>query len=82
MTVETEAAERIMRDIYELKIPKEITVFHDIYAHEYDKLNGGTVRLWKEVCELNQGKLMRTFLYTLINGWELEAQADNKCGGL
>lgn len=28
-----------------------ITVFHDIYAHEYDEENGGTVRMWKEVRE-------------------------------
>lgn len=27
----------------------KFTFFHDIYAHEYDFLNGGTVRLWKEV---------------------------------
>ena len=28
---------------------KKLTVFHDIYAHEYDPLDGGTVRTWKEV---------------------------------
>ena len=28
-----------------------ITAFHDIYAHEYDQFNGGTVRMWKEICE-------------------------------
>ena len=27
----------------------KFTVFHDIYAHEYDFLNGGTVRVWQEV---------------------------------
>lgn len=26
-----------------------LTAFHDIYGHEYDELNGGTVRMWKEV---------------------------------
>lgn len=30
---------------------KKLTVFHDIYAHEYDDLNGGTVRAWNEVME-------------------------------
>lgn len=28
-----------------------ITAFHDIYAHEYDHENGGTVRMWQEVLE-------------------------------
>lgn len=28
---------------------KRLTAFHDIYGHEYDELNGGTVRMWKEV---------------------------------
>ena len=28
-----------------------ITVFHDIYGHEYDKKNGGVVRTWEEVLE-------------------------------
>ncbi len=28
-----------------------MVAFHDIYAHEYDNENGGTVRTWKEVCE-------------------------------
>ena len=27
----------------------KMTVFHDIYAHEYDDLNGGTVRGWQEI---------------------------------
>ena len=30
---------------------KKLTVFHDIYAHEYDDLNGGTVRAWNEAKE-------------------------------
>lgn len=28
-----------------------ITVFHDIYGHEYDELNGGVPRTWREVVE-------------------------------
>lgn len=33
-----------------------ITCFHDIYAHEYDQENGGTVRMWKEVMQQTRGK--------------------------
>nr|MCR5733611.1 class I SAM-dependent methyltransferase [Lachnospiraceae bacterium] len=40
---------------------KHMTAFHDIYAHEYDGENGGTVRMWKEVCERTQGKMHRIF---------------------
>ena len=32
-----------------------ITAFHDIYAHEYDHENGGTVRMWQEVLERTKG---------------------------
>lgn len=39
----------------------KITVFHDIYAHEYDAFNGGTVRMWKEVQEMNKDKECKTF---------------------
>ena len=28
-----------------------LTVFHDIYCHEYDEPDGGTVRMWEEVLE-------------------------------
>ena len=28
---------------------KNLLVFHDIYAHEYDEYNGGTVRGWQEI---------------------------------
>ncbi len=28
---------------------RKLTVFHDIYAHEYDDLDGGTVRGWQEI---------------------------------
>lgn len=31
---------------------KKLIVFHDIYAHEYDHLDGGTVRTWKEVMDM------------------------------
>ena len=35
--------------------------FHDIYAHEYDDENGGTVRMWKEVLSRTMGKRHRIF---------------------
>lgn len=35
--------------------------FHDIYAHEYDCLNGGTVRMWQEVTKATQGKTHNIF---------------------
>jgi hypothetical protein len=31
----------------------KIVCFHDIYAHEYDNLNGGTTRTWNEVSNLD-----------------------------
>ncbi len=31
---------------------KKLVCFHDIYGHEYDKLNGGTVRTWREVQQM------------------------------
>lgn len=31
---------------------KKLLVFHDIYAHEYDEYNGGTVRGWQEIKEI------------------------------
>ncbi len=40
---------------------KTLVVFHDIYAHEYDRENGGTVRTWKEVIERTAGKKHREF---------------------
>lgn len=37
---------------------KKLVVFHDIYAHEYDTLNGGTVRGWQEIKEtIGQGNI-------------------------
>ena len=42
-----------MRDYMNLgRYTKKITAFHDIYAHEYDHLNGGTVRMWQEVVDM------------------------------
>jgi len=41
-----------IRDYHNVgKYAGKLLVFHDIYAHEYDELNGGTVRMWKEVME-------------------------------
>ena len=34
------------------KYAKHLTVFHDIYAHEYDNENGGIARTWREVVAL------------------------------
>jgi len=36
------------------KYTSQILVFHDIYGHEYDSLNGGTVRGWQEIRELEK----------------------------
>ena len=33
-----------------------IATFHDIYAHEYDGENGGTVRTWKEIVQRTPDK--------------------------
>lgn len=43
------------------KFANRITCFHDIYAHEYDSLNGGVVRTWKEVMELTKDKKHKVF---------------------
>ncbi|MCM1154879.1 MAG: class I SAM-dependent methyltransferase [Roseburia sp.] len=40
---------------------KKVTCFHDIYAHEYDSLNGGVVRTWKEVVESTKDKKHKVF---------------------
>lgn len=40
---------------------KKMTCFHDIYAHEYDNLNGGVVRTWKEVVEATKDKKHKVF---------------------
>ena len=43
------------------KNAKVIVAFHDIYAHEYAGENGGTVRMWREVMEREQGNKIFTF---------------------
>lgn len=44
-----------MKDFMNLgRYAKKLTVFHDIYGHEYDHLNGGTVRMWKDVVEMTK----------------------------
>lgn len=43
------------------KYAKKIVAFHDIYAHEYDHENGGTVRMWKEVVEKESGNEINVF---------------------
>lgn len=40
---------------------KKITVFHDIYCHEWDKADGGTVRTWEEVLEKTRDQEHRIF---------------------
>ena len=42
----------------------KMLVFQDIYAHEYDNENGGTVRMWKEVKEMEKQKGNRINEYT------------------
>lgn len=39
----------------------KITVFHDIYGHEYDHLDGGTVRAWQEIKNSNHGRTCKEF---------------------
>lgn len=39
----------------------KVTCFHDVYAHEYDRLNGGVVRTWKEAVEATKEKEHRVF---------------------
>lgn len=38
-----------------------VTAFHDIYGHEYDHENGGTVRTWKEVVERTKDRDHKVF---------------------
>ena len=35
--------------------------FHDIYAHEYDRQNGGVVRTWQEVVQSTTDKKHKVF---------------------
>jgi len=39
----------------------KLVAFHDIYAHEYDELNGGTVRMWNEVVNMTAEKEHKIF---------------------
>ncbi|WP_034445667.1 class I SAM-dependent methyltransferase [Butyrivibrio sp. AE2032] len=39
----------------------KILVFHDIFGHEYDHLNGGTVRGWQEIKELEKDNKITEF---------------------
>lgn len=51
-----------MQDFYNVgQYARKLTVFHDIYAHEYDELNGGTVRTWQEVVEQTKEKEHKVF---------------------
>lgn len=51
-----------LQDYYNVgQYAKQITCFHDIYAHEYDEQNGGTVRMWKEVMALTSDKEHKIF---------------------
>ena len=43
------------------KYAKKLTVFHDIYAHEYDELSGGTVRGWQEIKDTVDRESVREF---------------------
>lgn len=43
------------------KYSRVIACFHDIYAHEYDGEDGGTVRMWKEVMARTMDKHHRVF---------------------
>lgn len=51
------------------KIAGIIAAFHDIYGHEYDNEDGGTVRMWKEVQEHTQGKNHIVFSETPDHGF-------------
>lgn len=43
------------------KYANKLTVFHDIYCHEYDNPDGGTVRMWREVLEKTKEQGHRIF---------------------
>ncbi|MDE7275150.1 MAG: class I SAM-dependent methyltransferase [Lachnospiraceae bacterium] len=40
---------------------EKVTCFHDIYAHEYDRQNGGVVRTWQEVVQSTTDKKHKVF---------------------
>lgn len=39
----------------------KVTVFHDIFCHEYDEQNGGIVRTWQEVVGMTKNQKHRIF---------------------
>ncbi len=39
----------------------KMTVFHDIYAHEYDEFDGGCVRGWREIREMTKDRKQKEF---------------------
>lgn len=39
----------------------KVVVFHDIFCHEHDEKNGGIVRTWKEVVDMNKRYKHRVF---------------------
>lgn len=43
-----------MKDYENVGKYAKLACFHDIYGHEYDHENGGTVRSWKEISQMNQ----------------------------
>ena len=43
------------------KYARRMVVFHDVFGHEYDACNGGTVRAWQEVKEATGDKTHREF---------------------
>lgn len=56
-----------MRDFQNLGAhSKVITAFHDVYAHEYDRENGGVVRAWQEVLAKTQEQ--RHAIYSMYPG--------------
>ena len=45
--------EGAMRDFLNVgQYAGKLVCFHDIYAHEYDSQDGGTVRMWNEICSM------------------------------
>ena len=53
--------EGVMADWRNVGRYARMTVFHDIYAHEYDGENGGTVRGWQEIREEAKEHSIREF---------------------
>ncbi len=51
----------MMSDWYNVGQHAGITVFHDVFGHEYDGLNGGTVRGWQEIKGCMDKRFIREF---------------------